>query len=281
MPNIGVLNGQFLPLEEIRVSVEDRGYQFGDGVYEVIRVYGGKPFHLADHLKRLQRSAEAIHIAFAPSREFERQLLKALELSQYREAKIYVQVTRGVAPRDHVFPDVSPTVVISVREMTEAKPAWREHGVSAITRPDLRWGRCYIKSLNLLPNVLAKQEARQAGAFEAIFVRDGYVMEGATSNVMVFDGREVRTPELSNFILAGVTRQVVLDLARNEGLVVRETPLSLEAMQAAQEIWLVGTTIEVLAVTVLDGNLVGTGKLGDVTKRLAESFKRLTASCEP
>lgn len=274
MPNIGVLNGEFLPLEEVRVSVEDRGFQFGDGVYEVIRVYKGKPFRMAEHLTRLERSAQAIQLPIDITSDWEKQIIRAIELSEYDQAKVYIQITRGTAPREHVFPVVfSPTIVITVREIAEVSSELRTNGVSAITLPDVRWGRCAIKSLNLLPNILAKQQANEAKAFEAIFIKNGYVTEGSSSNVMMSESGVVKTPPLDDSILPGVTRQEVLEIAKTEGLRVKENMISQQELEGAKEIFLVGTTIEVLPVTTLDGKPVGTGVPGEVAKLLARKFE--------
>ncbi|MER3423083.1 MAG: amino acid aminotransferase, partial [Nitrospiraceae bacterium] len=190
MPDIGFLNGRFMPLSEIAISVEDRGFQFGDGVYEVIRTYKGVPFQLDAHLIRLDRSAKAIDLPIPFSRQQWNDFIqKGLRLGGYAESKVYIQLTRGVAPRDHLFPSrVQPTTVITIREMRSLDSTLRANGVEVITIEDLRWGRCDIKSLNLLPNVLARQRAKEAGAFEAIFVRGGYITEGSVSNIMLTQG---------------------------------------------------------------------------------------------
>jgi D-alanine transaminase len=276
MPNIGVLNGEFLPLEEVRVSVEDRGFQFGDGVYEVIRVYKGKPFRMAEHLTRLERSAQAIQLPIDITPDWEKQIIRAIELSQYDQAKVYIQITRGIAPREHVFPVVfSPTVVITVREIAEVPSQLRKNGVSVITLPDIRWGRCAIKSLNLLPNILAKQQATEAKAFEAILIKNGFVTEGSSSNVMIYEGGLVKTPPLDDSILPGVTRQEIIEIAKTEGLRVQENMISQGELESANEVFLVGTTIEVLPVTTIDGKPVGPGVPGEVTNLLARKFEAL------
>ncbi len=274
MPNIGVLNGEFLPLEEVRISVEDRGFQFGDGVYEVIRVYNGTPFRMSEHLLRLDRSAQAIQLPIEITPEWEKQIIRAIELSHYDQAKVYIQITRGIAPREHVFPLVfSPTIVITVREIADVPTELKANGVAAITLPDIRWGRCAIKSLNLLPNILAKQQASEAKAFEAILIKNGFVTEGSSSNVMIYHDGVVKTPPLDDSILPGVTRQEVLDIAKAEGIGIQETKISQRELEGAQEVFLVGTTIEVLSVTTLDGKPVGNGRPGEVTQLLARKFE--------
>ena len=277
MPNIGFLNGQFLPLDELRVSGEDRGYQFGDGVYEVIRVYHGTPFSLPDHLTRLEQSAAAICLPLPLTlSELEDKILQGIQSSGYASGKVYIQITRGVAPRSHPFPEpIIPTVVMTFREMMPLDERDVSHGVAAITVPDLRWGRCDIKSLNLLPNVLAKQQAQEARVFEAIFIRDGQVTEGTSSNVMGVWDHVLRTPALTNQILEGVTRNQVLKLARREGIPVQEGPIVATNLPEAQELFLIGTTIEVLPVTRLNGKPIANGEPGPVSQTLLARFREL------
>lgn len=277
MPNIAWLNGHFLPLEEATVSIEDRGFQFGDGVYEVIRVYAGRPFRLLPHLSRLAQSAQAISITLQmATQEWEACIYEGLERSAYSECKIYIQVTRGVAPRDHLFPETSPpTIVITFREMRDLPVHLIQQGVSVVTRPDLRWGLCSIKSLNLLPNILAKQEANESGAFEAILIKDGFVTEGTSSNVVLVKDGNLMTPALSDHLLAGVTRRAVLDLAKIDGMTVEERDVAEEELYQADELFLIGTTIEVLPVTKLEGKLVTQGVPGKVTTHIREKLKAL------
>ncbi|MBM4124960.1 MAG: D-amino-acid transaminase [Nitrospira sp.] len=275
MPDIGFLNGRFMPLEQVLVPVEDRGFQFGDGVYEVIRTYRGVPYQLEAHLARLERSAQAIGLALPYRlREWQDFVREGLALGAHDESKVYIQVTRGVAPRDHAFPaSTSPTMVMTVRALRPLDAALRETGVEAATMDDLRWGRCDIKSVNLLPNVMAKQKAKEIGAFEAIFLRNGMVTEGAVSNVMVVRGEVLMTAPEGERILSGVTRSVVLALARKAGVTVQERAVSVEELRSADEVFLTGTTVEVLAVVRLDGAPVGTGRPGTVTGLLSARFQ--------
>ncbi len=259
------------------VSVEDRGFQFGDGVYEVIRVYGGNPFRLDEHLSRLAQSAQAISIPLTiQPDEWKVFIHEGLERSAYSECKVYIQITRGVAPREHLFPETPrPTIVMTFREMADLPASWYQQGVSVITLPDLRWARCSIKSLNLLPNVLAKQEANAAGAFEAVLIKDGMVTEGTSSNVILVKDGKLVTPALNDQLLAGVTRQAVLDLARKSGKTVEERAVSESELQQADEMFLIGTTIEVLPITKLNGASVGSGTPGEVTIQVRETFQSL------
>jgi D-alanine transaminase len=275
MPDIAFLNGAFLPLAQARVSVEDRGFLFGDGVYEVIRSYDGAPFLLPAHLDRLERSMAAVRIVPDWNRAaLEGWVAEAVERAAYPEAKIYVQVTRGAAPRDHRFPEVPVTTLVAVTPIAPLPAKTQEAGVSVISTPDLRWGRCDVKSLQLLPNVLARQEAAEAGAFEALLVgRDGVVNEGAGSNLFVVAGGSLVTPALGPRILAGVSRAYVLDLARGMGLFTEERDLMLAEVYEAGEVLLSGTTIEVVGVVRVDGRAVGDGRPGPVTRRLAAAFR--------
>ena len=278
MPEIAFVNGRFLPLADATVSVEDRGFQFGDGIYEVIRTYNGRPFELEAHLARLDRSAQALDLRQPYSRQEWTQIaLDAIQRAAFPEAKIYIQITRGVAPRDHAYDDdLVPTVVMTVRELRPLSPSVRAAGVEAMTIEDIRWGRCDIKSVNLLANVLARQQAKHAQVFEAILIKDGQVTEGAVSNVMlVRDGTVITAPE-GALILSGVTRAVILQIARQEGLHVREQYCSQADLHAATEVFLTGTTVEVLGVVRIDGNPIGDGKPGPVTQRLATRFLERT-----
>jgi len=274
MPDIGYLNGHFSLLEEIAISPDDRGFLFGDGVYEVIRAYHGVPAFWSEHFSRLMRSAGEIHLACSFDQSgFHRLLLSGLQQSGYQESKIYIQITRGVAPREHSFPSKGePTVFLSFRRMVPLPPEVCQQGVRVITVPDIRWSRCDIKSLNLLPNVLAKQKAQEAKAFEAIFVKDGMVTEGATSNVFAVKNGVLSSPERNHSVLAGVTQQQVVTLAPSCGLEIKFCPIPLSEFIEADEIFLVGTTIEVLPVIQVDGHPIQTGKPGPITTALQQKF---------
>jgi D-alanine transaminase len=275
MPDIACLNGTFGPLAEARVPVEDRGYLFGDGVYEVIRTYDGRPFLLPAHLERLARSMAEVRIVPDWDRPtLEGWIAEGVRRAAYPEAKIYVHVTRGVAPRDHVFPAVPPTTLITVTPIHPLPPALLEAGVAVITTEDIRWGRCDVKSLNLLPNVLARQAARDAGAFEAVFVaRDGTVAEGAGSNLFVVQDGVLVTPPLGPHILAGTSRAYLMDVAAGLGIETAERPLPARGLAGADEVLLTGTTIEVVGAVRVDGSPVADGRPGPVTRRLAAAFR--------
>lgn len=274
MAETAFINGRFLPLAQASVSIEDRGFQFGDGVYEVIRTYRGQPFKLDAHLARLNRSAEALGLRDPYGLERWRDYIaEGLRLAAFREAKIYIQITRGAAPRDHAYaPNLEPTTVMTVRELHPLATDVQTAGVAAITVEDIRLGRCDIKSINLLPNVLARQQAKVAGVFEAILVKDGEVTEGSVSNVIVVEKGTLITAPEGPRILSGVTREVVLALARKEGLAVKEQYPSRAQLSGASEVFLTGTTVEVLPVVRIDGRPIGGGEPGPVTRSLAKRF---------
>lgn len=274
MPNIAYVNGRYMFLNRAKVSVEDRGFQFGDGVYEVIRVYSGKLFHLEDHLSRLEASARAIGLSRVYSRARWKTVLNtACRKSRLKEAKVYIQITRGVAPRDHSFPNkIRPSVVVTVRPIEEFPKRVRDKGVSVITLPDNRWGRCNVKSINLLPNILARQKARASRAFEALFIRDGMVMEGAGCNFFAVIQDQIITPPRGPAILSGITRDLVINLARKEEIPFFEKAIPLAKLFSAEEIFLTGTTIEILPVVKIDGKTIGEGKPGPIALRLYERY---------
>jgi D-alanine transaminase len=278
MPDIAFVNGRFLPWKDATVSIDDRGFQFGDGVYEVVRTYRGAPFELAAHIDRLNRSAKELSLSQPYSRaQWAQWIHQGLGQAGYQEAKIYIQITRGTAPRDHAFPpENQPTVVMTIRELQPLSLQTRQEGVSACTCEDLRWGRCDIKSLNLLGNVLAREEAKKAGVFEAILVKDGLVTEGSLSNVMAVQSGTIITAPEGPRILSGVTRTVLLGLAGKEDIPVEERFLSVDSLYAADEVFLTGTTLEVLGVVRIDGRTIGSGRPGPITKTLAARWSILT-----
>jgi len=274
VPEIAFVNDAFMPLSEARVSVEDRGFQFGDGVYELLRIYAGVPFHLTEHLGRLEQSARAIGIPLPYTQDrWAAVIAEAVSRSGFPEAKVYIQVTRGVAPRDHVpTGSMTPTVVVTVRAIVPLPSALYAGGADVATVPDIRWARCNIKSVGLLANVLAKQQARDAGAVEALFVRAGHVLEGATSNVLIVRGQCLVTPPEGPLLLSGVTRRVVLGLAQEAGVAVKERPVTEEELYASEEVMLTGTTIEVLPVARVNGRPIGEGAPGPVTRLVMARF---------
>lgn len=271
------LNGQYLPIEEARVPVEDRGFLFADGLYEVIRVYNGRIFALEPHLRRLADGLRALRIGFTGLDELGPIAERLLDENGLRsgDATIYIQVTRGAAPRAHAFPspDVPPTVYVAARPFTPYPAAYYENGVKAITVPDTRWTRCDIKTVALIANVLANQQAKEAGAFEALFVRDGVVIEGSHSNLFAVFGDTLVTYPASNYILAGITRSIVLDIAAELGIPVRQGPILADQLFAAGELFLSGTTTEVMPVVQVDGRPIADGRPGPVTQRIQRAFR--------
>jgi D-alanine transaminase len=282
--DIVYVNGAFVPRAEARVSVEDRGFVFGDGVYEVLRIINGRPFAARFHNERLRRSLEGIRITLASKdspeslTEIGRQLLKENGFLE-GEATMYMQVTRGATTRAHNFPppDVPPTVYISVARFTPYSDLART-GASAITHPDLRWGRCDLKTLNLLPNVLASQAAKERGTFEAMLIRDGVVTEGTKTNFFgVLDGT-LRTHPCDDHILPGITRSILSDLARELNVDLDETPIRAAEIPLLSELFLSGTTTDVMPVVSLDDKPVGNGKPGEITRKLQRVLAESLAS---
>jgi len=271
------LNGQFIPYEQATVPVEDRAFLLADGIYEVTRVYAGRPFELDAHLRRLARSARELRMPEPDLAEIGRASLELLRINNLSDATIYMQVSRGAyTPRTHAFPSgpITPNVLVIARSFTANAKLW-ETGITAVTVPDQRWARCDIKSVSLLPNVLAKQTANEAGAQEAIFVRDGYAIEGSSSNFFaVLDG-EIRTYPACNYILGGITRDVALSVARKLGYTVREEGIPVDSLGRCTEMWVTSTTQEVMPIVNLDGQTVGDGLPGPVSRALHAAMREL------
>ncbi|MGH6901310.1 MAG: D-amino-acid transaminase [Geminicoccaceae bacterium] len=276
MARIAYVNGRYRPLQSAAVAPEDRGYQFGDGVYEVIMVLGGRFHDLERHLDRLQRSLAAIEIAPPMSRPALVSVLgETVRRNRLSDALVYLQVSRGTAPRNHAFPKrARPSLLVTVRRPALPGEREREEGVGVITLPDLRWGRCDIKSINLLPNVLARQSAAATGCREAWLIdRDGNVTEGSASNAYIVDGAgRLITHPLGERILGGITRSVVVELARDEGIEVVEQPFSLDQAHLAREAALSSTSSWLLPVTSIDGRPVSNGMPGHVVRRLMARY---------
>jgi D-alanine transaminase len=269
------LNGSFLRMDEARVPVLDRGFIFGDGVYEVIPVYARRPFRLQEHLRRLQYSLDQIRLANpCPDEEWSRLVLELIARCPHRDQGLYLQVTRGVAKRDHAFPKgAKPTVFMMTNALSTPSPDAVANGVPAITAADNRWLRCDIKSTALLGNVLLRQLAIDAGANETILLRDGWLTEGSASSVLLVRDGVILTPPKSNLILPGTTCDVVLELAAKAGMAVDIRPVSEAELRGADELWLTSATREVLAVCHLDGKSVGSGVPGPVFRRMHALFR--------
>ena len=270
------VDGRFVPIARARVAIEDRGYQFADGVYEVIKAVAGEPRDLDRHLARLERSLGELRIPAPMSmRALSLVIREALARNPVTKAIVYLQVTRGVAPRNHLFPSaVRPSLVVNVRRAPFPSDRERAEGVAVLSLPDQRWGRCDIKSISLLANLLAKQQAAEAGCREAWLVDEaGRVTEGSASNAYIVDGEgRLVTHPLGPRILGGITRSVVLELAREAGIEVVERPFTLEEAKRAREAFLTSTTSLLLPVTRIDEQVVANGVPGSVTRRLARLY---------
>jgi len=269
------LNGDFLAPERARVSVFDRGFVFGDGVYEVIPVFGGRLFRLPQHLVRLDNSLREIRLANPlPAAEWQRIFQRLVDIQGGGDLSIYLEITRGPAPRDHAFPaQVTPTVFAYATPLKYPPKEQVEQGVPAVTAPDIRWLRCDIKAIALLPNVLLRSQALDAGAAEAILVRDGFMTEGAASNIFVIRNGRALTPPKGPLILPGVTRDLVLELAQAHGVPCAEAAVTEAELRSADEVWMTSSTKEVLAITRLDGQPVGSGKPGPLHARLLALYR--------
>jgi len=270
-------------MAQAMVPIEDRGYQFADGIYDVLKLSGWRPVRFRDHMNRLRESCEGILISNIPTMAEWETILAELAarsgLSHSLESQciLYIQVTRGVAPRNHLIPDPQPqpTICAYFKAMPHYTPQQRTNGVAVSTQPDERWLRCHIKAIGLLPVVLAKHAARKAGAFEALLVRDGIVTEAASCNAFcVKDGAIFTHPE-GPFILSGITRGIVFDAARRLGIPVHEQPVPLTEFRRADEAFLSSTTMNVMPVTVIDGAPVGNGRVGPITRAVAAEVEAI------
>ncbi|UCC57430.1 MAG: aminotransferase class IV [Gammaproteobacteria bacterium] len=249
----------------------DRGFLFGDGVYEVIPVYGGRLFRLAHHLKRLQNSLDAVRIANPLSEsEWEAMLTALVERNHGSDQSVYLQVTRGVVQRrDHAFPDETrPTVLAMSSKSLEPVDIASIQGITAITLPDIRWLHCNVKAITLLPNVLLRQQAIDAGSVEAVLLKDGNAIEGAASNLFIVKNGVLATPPNGPALLPGITRDLVLELAAANEVPYRECSIPEAELRGADEIWLTSSTREISPVTILDGHPVGTGQPGPAWKTM-------------
>jgi D-alanine transaminase len=276
MSRIAYVAGQYLPHREAAVHIEDRGFQFADGVYEVIAVVGGHLVDEAPHLARLHRSLAELRIAAPmPDSALKIVIRETVRRNGVDTGIVYLQVTRGVAPREHAFPKVAtPTLVVTSRRTKPPDPRFGQDGVAVITIPDIRWQRCDIKSVALVANVLAKQQAREAGAYEAWQVdRDGRITEGTSTNawIVTADGSVV-TRAADTAILNGVTRLAVFDIIRLEGYRLVERPFTVGEAKAAREAFLTSTTADLLPVVRIDGTPVGEGRPGPLAVKLRAAY---------
>ena len=273
------LNGKFMPVEEARVPVLDRGFIFGDGVYELIPVYSRVPFRMDEHLARLARSLAAVRIRDPYGRAEWRDIILQLVAKQpFEDQGVYFQVTRGVAKRDHSFPrDAAPTVFIMSNPLVNPPRELVERGASAVTAVDDRWHRCDIKSISLVGNCLLRQVSADAGAVETILFRDGKLTEASASNVFVVKGGVILSPPKSNLILSGITYDVIAEIAEAAGLSLEYRDVGEAEVRGADEVWVTSSSKEVLAIVTLDGKPVADGKPGPLFRRvhaLYQEFKQ-------
>ncbi len=270
-----ILDGVRMPLADARVSVLDRAFVFGDAIYEVLRLYAGKPWLEDEHFARLERSLREVRIGGVDMPKLRRQMYELIAAGPYREGIVYIQVTRGVAPRAHAFPaGVKPTELMWVQETGDPYAEKRDKGVAVVLQPDLRWKRCDVKSVNLLANVLANQAAKEAGGAEAIlYTPDGTLTEATHSSFFGVKGGVVRTTPLSNAILPGMTRGFLTRLIEGVGLTLEQRSLHRDELPDCSELFLSGTSLEVCPITRVDEMAVGDGKPGPVVRRLQEAFR--------
>jgi D-alanine transaminase len=269
------MNGAFIDRSEAKVDIEDRGYQFGDGIYEVIRVYNGKLFTASEHLERLLSSGDKLSIKIEYTVEELKMLMEELvDKNNLETGIVYMQVTRGASSRNHAFPseDTPPTYIAYTKEV-KIPFEQMDNGVSAITVEDIRWSRCDIKSLNLLGNVIAKQKAAEADCYESIQYRDLTVTEGSSSNIWIMKDNIVKTHEANQFILNGITRQKIIQLCKENEIEVLEESFTIEDLIDADEVFLSSTTAEVMPIISINNVPVGNGEIGPVTRNLQKLFK--------
>jgi len=278
------LDGEFMPIERAKISVLDRGFIFGDGVYEVIPVYSRRPFRLEEHLARLESSLAAIRIGNPHSSAKWGELVKRIIAGNpWEDQNVYLQITRGPAKRDHAFPKgLKPTVFVMASELVPPTKELLERGAAAIVLPDFRWLRCDIKSTSLLGNCMLRTQAADAGCAEAILVREGMLTEASASNVFIVGDGTVLTPPKSHFILPGITYDVVLEIMCANQIAHEVRSVSESELRSADEIWVTSSSREVLPITTLDGKPVGrgenSGKPGPVSRRLYDLYQQFKAS---
>jgi len=282
--NIVYLNGKYMPLKKAKVSVLDRGFLFADGVYEVIPIYNGEPFCKQRHLDRLQKSLQGIYMQLPFNQQRWYRIFASLikkNNATHGNYHIYLQITRGVASkRSHALSDnIKPTVLVTVNKSTKVL-SYQElcRGKAAITAQDIRWSNCYIKSISLLPNVLLSQQAKSAGCEEAVLIRDGYAIEGASSNLFIVKNNNLITPPLFSYVLGGITREIVIELARKNKILCKEKQITESELANADEIWITSSTREVYPIVKLNNKPVGNGEVGPVWKKMIKLYRDNTCS---
>ncbi|MFC4714456.1 D-amino-acid transaminase [Planococcus dechangensis] len=267
-------NGEIVKEQDLEISKEDRGYQFGDGIYEVIRVYEGDLFTATEHIDRFYQSAEKIRITVPYTKDvFHKMLHDLVEMNSIDNGQVYVQITRGAAERNHQFPVNVEPVVVGYTKSVERPVAFMEQGVKATLIEDVRWLRCDIKSLNLLGNVMAKQQAYEEGYFEAVLHRGDTVTEGSSSNMYGIKDGVVYTHPATNLILNGITRRVILEICEEFGIKVVEEPFTKQQALEMDEFFMSSTTTEVMPVVEISGHTIGNGTPGKMTRKLQQAFE--------
>jgi D-alanine transaminase len=276
-----LVQDQLMEQSNLHIEMEDRGYQFGDGIYEVIRVYDGRFFGMEEHLTRLERSAKEILMKLPyPKDLLKKRLEELVKANNIKDGQVYLQITRGVAERTHHFPDDPNGVLVAYTKEAQRPLNKMQAGINVLTMEDIRWLRCDIKSLNLLGNVLSKQKAKEAGCEEAILVRDDIVTEGSSSNVLIVKDGELWTHPANNLILNGITRNMVIELAEQSGMRVHEKTFTQENLMNADEVMITSTTMEISPVVTIDGKNVGDGTPGIATRKLQEKFNQRIATIQ-
>lgn len=271
-----LFNGTLVEKENVCISYEDRGYYFGDGVYEVFRIYQGQIFAKEAHFDRLEQSAKSVQIKLPySSAEMKQMIEQLIKADKILEGTLYMQITRGAAPRIHTFPDNAVPTLLAYCNQSARPIKSIQNGITAITMDDIRWLRCDIKSLNLLPNTLAKQNAASSGTEEAILHRNGTVTECSASNIMIVKNNTIYTHPANNLILNGITRKIVLQLTKQLGIETYEQAFQVEDLFIADEVFITGTTAEVTPVIQIDRKSIGSGKRGTIAKRLQEAFEKM------
>ncbi len=277
MPELAYVNGEFMPIEEAVVPIEDRGMQFGDSLYEVVRLYDGKPFRLKEHLDRMRRGAEVINLNLEAAGDLEAVLNELIERAQIDTAFVYWQVTRGVAPREHTIPDdLTPVVIATVQEMQEIDESKYQKGSRAFTQPDQRWARRDVKATTLLPNIMARTYAINRGGYGAILYEDdGKVTEGAVSNVFCVINGVIRTHPTDHSVLPGISRATALECAEKLDLPYVEKSFTVQEMMDASEVFFTDTYCEVMPVVEIDSQVIGDGSPGPVAAKLKKAFRQV------
>jgi len=277
MPELAYLENHFLPLDEARVPINDRGYLFADGIYEVAVTRNGQPFLLAEHFARFERSAAAIGLRLPFSfSKLENLINEGIKRAGFVETMVYIQVTRGVENRRHDYStDLEPTLLITFRARPEIPEKLRHEGVGIITVPEIRWSRCDIKSIALLPNVMMKQRAIEQGRKEALFVTDaGIIHEGTAANIFLVRDQTLLTPPADHHILAGITRNFIIEQARTRGIEVQEKECRREELLEADEAFITSSTLDLLPVVKVDDQTIGSGRPGPMSRTVASFFEK-------